>query len=377
MTDVFPQRRYVDLTNLTLDGQRMPAVYVGSKIIYKNEDPAFQQTIRWLESRDKPGFFLTNQQGDFDVRLRWGLNRHCILSSEYFRDSSGTLYRDIDAKGVGYTRGFPMRFLSVRLPEMEGDMELRGILHDDIAIGDREVTEELEELGIRVVRHIAQIELFDLVNKEGNIVPRAYFNDELGLSMDKVRPFLTLRAMGTTSRVWDLGVSENTNNRNYVKEIIDDAIGLVSTELGCQLSPQEYVEWFVNIAGNQLGIIHRSGIMTDFTRQIHGGQHNLTLDCRLTDTYHYQTPKKSRAEYDKLLMEVQERPELREFLENMFPPGITEEEIRKNNRKCNEVDRNGHELVVTYFARGIDEIYPLGSLKDEVIGRFEKAYLTI
>ncbi len=367
-------RRYVDLTNLTLDGQRLPAVYVNSRIIYKSDESSFQGIIRDLESRDKPGFFLTNQKGDFYVRIRWMLNRHCVLSSDLFYDSKRNLYRDIDAKGVGYTRGFPMKFLSVRLPEMEGDIELRGILHDDVAIEDREITEELEELGIRVARHVAQIELYDLVNQEGEVVPRNYFSEEIGVNLDMVRPTVAIRAMGTTSRIWDLRVNNNTHNQNYIREIVDDAVSLVSAELGYELSPEEYVEWFVDTMGRQLGVIHRNKMMTDFTGQIHGGQHNLTLDCRLTDTYHYQTPKKLRRIYERLLREAEGQPALKGLLDDMFPSNKTEEEVRENNRRCDKIDREGHERVVKAFTDSVGEIYPLGSLKDDVVDRFGKAY---
>ena len=374
MKSVMPPRKYVDLSTLTMDGQKLPAVYVKSEIIRQNNEPAFHPYIKELEDAPYPGFFLTNSKGDFDIRVRWCLNRHGIWKSDIFYDSNGMLHRDIDVKGIGYTRNYPIRFLSVRLPEMSGDMEMRGVLHNDVATGDLEITEELEELGIRVAKHMAHIELFEMVNQKGEKAPRDYFNNVCYLDFDKVRPTIAFRAMGTTSRVWDLRVSDKTHNGEYVKEIIDDAIGLVSTEVGDELSPSDYVIWFVENMGRQLGKMHKNSIWTDFMAQIHGGLHNLTLDCRLTDTYHYQSPKKARKEYMELKEMASKDPIYESLLEEMFPSDMTKEQAKESNREGEERDRHFHESAANRFATGINEIYPIGNLLDEINGRFLESY---
>lgn len=371
------KRKYVDLTNLTLDGQKLPIVYVKSKIIWKSQEPTFQEIISELEAAPQPGFFLTSQKGDKEVRVRWHLNRHCILKSDIFYDSKGKLYRDIDAKGVGYTRGFPIRFLSVREPEMSGDMEMRGILHNDVAIEDCLNTEEIHDLGIRIARYIAQIELFELVNQKGEIVPRSYFNEKFWLDFDKVRPTIAIRAMGTTTRAYDLGIDIEINNKGYVKEILDDAISLVSLELNQKFSAKDYAIWLIVTMGQQLGKLHKNGVWTDFMAQIHGGMHNVTLDCRLTDTYHYQTPGSISRVYKSYSKLAKEDPEKYGWwLESRFPKNLTEEDIRKNNEEGERIDKERNKFVSKELVHFINEIYHLGNLKDEVEEIFEKAYLS-
>jgi hypothetical protein len=368
-------RNYVDLTDLTLDGQRMPAVYVKSHIIRKNDEPGFSSLIRELEEAMYPGFFLTKGEGDFDIRLRWSLNRHAIWKSDIFYDSEGMIYRDVDAKGVGYTLGFPMLFLAVREPEMQNDMEMRGIQHHERAIEDYRVAEEdLHRLGIRVVRPVALVELFELVNPEGEIVERDYYNDKIGLNFDKVRPTISLRAMGTSARVQNLSLPEETHGQKYVKEIVDDAINLVSLEVGCRLKPADYAVWFVETMGRQLGRMHKNAIWTDFTMQIHQGLHNLTLDCRLADLSHYQTPRKNRELHEAWSRKAKEDPDFAWFLEHRFPSTLTAGEARRGNEGGERQDVWGHLMATKSLVEGVDQIYPLGSLKSEVEGRFEDAY---
>lgn len=366
-------RKYVDLSTLTMDGQRMPVVYVNSQFIWKSSAPEFSPLLEKLEQAPQPGFFLTSGKGDFDLKVRWSLNRHGILSSELFKDSSGKLYRDVDAKGIGYTRGHPPRFLGVRIPERDGDMEMRGILHNDISNGDCLMTEEIASLGVRVARYVAQIDLLELVTPEGMIVPRGEMSSSLGVSLDGIRPTIAIRAMGTTSRVYNLHISERTNNQNYVKEIADDAINFVSEEVGSGLSQQDYIMWFANMMGKQLGILHRNTVWTDFMAQIHGGLHNLTLDCRLVDTYHYQSILASRRSYAALKKEVEKDSRLAQLLEKEFPK-LTPEQIKINNALGESVDKESHRFVLDSFVGDMCRIYSLNLSHQEVINTFNKAY---
>ena len=175
MTEIYPdfKRKYVDLSTMTLNGQVLPARYVDSKIIWENEDPNFAHIVQDLKESPKPGYFLTRKgKGDKKVNVRWGLNRHGITEFETFRDKHGRVYRDIDDKGIGYSRGYPMFVIPVRLPEMRNDHELRGLREYDSAKSELDNTIELYEKGFRVVPHIALVELFELVDKNGDIVPR-------------------------------------------------------------------------------------------------------------------------------------------------------------------------------------------------------------
>ena len=118
-----------DLSNLTMNNQILRAKYVDGNITYKNQDPEFDRLNKEISSSMKPGIFLTrSDDADLLVRVRPRLNRHCILSSETFKDSEGRMYRDVDAKGVGYCLGYPIRVLPVRYPEMDGDEDRKSVV---------------------------------------------------------------------------------------------------------------------------------------------------------------------------------------------------------------------------------------------------------
>lgn len=364
---------YVNLSKLTLDGQKLPITPVKSQIIWTSPEPAFRHLVREIREAPQPGFFLTTKTTGKEARVRYHLNRHCIIGSEVFYDSRGQLYRDIDAKGVGYTRGFPMRFLSVREPEMDGDMEMRGILHRNVAEEDCLNTEEMHKLGIRMARHVAQIELFELVDQDGSIVPREVIGKRIGVNLDKVSPILAIRVMGTTSRVYDLKTIQEAKNQGYVREVLDDALSLVSLELGQKLKPKDYVVWFAETMGSQLGVLHKNGVWTDFSMQIHRGTHNLTLDCRLTDTYHYQTPKSYKRSYKRHLEMVRKDPRLADLLGDRLQEH-PREEVEANHREGEAIDKRAHGFVLEHFIEGVCEFYPTRKMKETAKKIFNRAY---
>ncbi|MBI4162038.1 MAG: hypothetical protein HY513_00015 [Candidatus Aenigmarchaeota archaeon] len=366
------ERKCIDLTSLSFDGQEMPVEYVKGNILWKNDEPYFQHIVREVEAQPQPGLFLTPKVTGKYVRLRWALNRHGILKSDVFYDSKGMIYRDIDAKGIGYHRGFPPRFLGIRFPEMESDMKMRGLLHYEVAEKDRFITEqELHRGGLRTARHVVHVELDEVVDMNGNVLSLEDAGERLEMNLVGIRPVQVRRAMGTTSRVQNIIFCKESNNQAYVKESLDDAISLVSLELGQSLKPHDYIAWFAETHGAQIAKLHHKvGGWTDFMGQIHGGLHNVTLDCRLLDTYHFETPLAARLRDEELKKNVERDPKLAWLLE----PRMTKEEAQANNEKGFVEDKCVNMRITEWLAEGVDEIYPIGSLKSEVQERFEKAY---
>src|SRR3989344_6612528 len=117
-------------SSLGLNERKLPVMYVKSEIVEVSGEPGFAHLLERLRSQPQPGFFFTRaEEGDLYLPVRWGLNRHGVFSSDSFKDSKGNPYRDVDAKGIGYVHGIPMRVLPVQWPHMENDVEMRGIQH--------------------------------------------------------------------------------------------------------------------------------------------------------------------------------------------------------------------------------------------------------
>ena len=350
-------------SSLGLNERKLPVMYVKSEIVEVSGEPGFAHLLERLRSQPQPGFFFTRaEEGDLYLPVRWGLNRHGVFSSDSFKDSKGNPYRDVDAKGIGYVHGIPMRVLPVQSPHMENDVEMRGIQHCDYAEEDWLIGEELSKLELRIARPVAQIELFELVDVKGKIVPRQAIGDKLGINLDRVRPMITLRAMGTTSRVWDLSLSYNPSYNAYRKEMVDDAMSLVSSEIGAKLSPRDYVVWFIDTLSSMVGKMHANDISPDFRKQIHQGLHNVTLDCRLIDLHAYDTPGSIRRRTESLRRSIAENPRLAEFYRGRVAP--TREQVEANNREVEQIDRENTFIILNDLARGVNGVYPIG---DELI----------
>ena len=192
--------------------------------------------------------------------------------------------------------------------------------------------------------------------------------------MEVIKPVIHVRAMGTTSRIEDLPIfrPEDSTYMAYAKEVIDDAIYLLSLELNQKLSPKDYAVWFIDTLSTMLGRMHSRDINPDFRKQIHGGLHNVTLDCRLLDVHVYDTPLSEKRRAEEMARTVRERPDLTEMLG--YGKTHTKEEVIANNLKVERVDIEHTRYILDSFVRGVGEIYDLGGIKNEIEHRFGKAY---
>lgn len=359
-----------DFSSLSLNRQMLPARFVQSSITWQNDNPSFTHIIQEIASQPQPGIFLTPEEpGDIRVGVRWKLNRHAIRSSEVFRDKHGMVYRDVDVKGSGFVGGIPMGVLPVQLPRSESDMEIRGLLHQDVADNERLLYDDLSRIqGLRLGHVVAQVELYELINRNGELTPRGDFSSELYLNVERVKPSQITRVMGVASRVNTLPFSErNPSYIRFGKEVLDDAISLVELELGTRLSPQDYTAWFIDTLATQLAIFHKNDCSPDWRFQNHAGTHNVTLDCRCVDLSRCETPGSLARHAEKAEETYRKYPELRR-------PTPTKEEFDRNLRALEKEDLMRGEIIADRLARGVGAIYPNGQLKDDSEKRFNRVY---
>ena len=181
-----------------------------------------------------------------------------------FRDSRGVIYRDLDFKGVGATLHFP------------SFIENFGFLDKNEAERDFELSEKFIQAGIRTYLVAAIIELKEVIHKGKKItVDEA---KELGIIDQKFQPVVEVRCFGTKARISDIVLTGRLTKKDR-KILINDAIHLVSKELGRPISLEEYLSWFAETLGRNIGLMHKNGWVHKNLRILH----NITLDCRIVD----------------------------------------------------------------------------------------------
>lgn len=94
-----------------------------------------------------------------------------------------------------------------------------------------------------------------------------------------------IRGFGTKARIGDIlskPADMIEDKKKEIKELLlEDAKKLVSQELGRENNPltdQEYLEWFAETLGENVGLMHKNGWVHGFLHD-----HNITLDCRIAD----------------------------------------------------------------------------------------------
>jgi hypothetical protein len=181
-----------------------------------------------------------------------------------FRDSRGVVYRDLDFKGVGATLHSP------------SFIENFGFLDKNEAEKDYELSEKFIQAGIRTYRVAAIIELKEVTHKGKKItVDEA---KELGIINQNFQPVIEIRCFGTKARILDI-LPQGGLPKEYREMLINDAIDLVSKELGRTISLEEYLSWFAETLGRNIGLMHKNGWVHLNLRILH----NITLDCRIVD----------------------------------------------------------------------------------------------
>lgn len=277
---------------------------VKNEVVKVNPDVQFPLNIE--EGKPTPaGLFAERtftkkaKPGEIPLEVLPRQLRSTLLARAIFRDNQGNLYRDIDLKGMGFFSQNSEFFLAsykpiVSRPGKEpGSGGRYGLLDKETAFYDYENGEDLSQIGVRVARTVAIIELQELiVDSEKISIGEAR---KRGIIDKRFQPVIQVRAFGTRARIGDLlklGDVEDTKQRGLpelaaelekYKAVSDlllkDAKKIVAQELGKELiTDEEYLEWFAKTLGKNAAVIHKNG-------WVHGALHNqnITLDCRIVD----------------------------------------------------------------------------------------------
>ncbi len=269
-----------------LPKEKLPAVEVKNRVLWVNpnfpELPLDLPTNKELEEAgdkgeeisSKLGVFLTPlKQGDRSLEVLPEHGRSGGLGRVIFRDRQGKYYRDLDAKGIGYSdyqRGLEtVGGIQVEGVKTKGGPESYGLLNLADAYKDMETSEEFLAKGIRAHRVIAIISLREIVDKEGN---RVSIEDakKRGILSENSKPVVEIRAYGTKHRI-----------QSASPETINDARTLVAQELGKdpkKFNNKEYFFWMAETIAKQVALMHKNGFFHGYLTR-----HNITLDGRITD----------------------------------------------------------------------------------------------
>jgi tRNA A-37 threonylcarbamoyl transferase component Bud32 len=210
--------------------------------------------------------------------------RTAIAGRVLFRTASG-VYRDIDAKGIGYLRLALRKSENAVKDRMEvlppapkiqlDDMGIYGILNKNEADIEIKNATAFIKAGIRTALPVAEIELHQLVDEKGQHISIEEAQKRGMLNPENQRPVILLRAFGTKLRIENIHGAET---KEEAKAMIDDAKNILSRELGRQIAEKTYVWWFAVNLGKQMARMHKKGWVHGYLHD-----HNITLDCRIID----------------------------------------------------------------------------------------------
>lgn len=228
--------------------------------------------------------------GGYALEYHRSHKRSIILCRATFQDTDGRIYRDVDLKGIGHIdRDWYCNKPNTTNPGKRiSDENYEGLLDRDIALYDYEMTEKFIEKGIRTCRALGIIELQEIIAKKTIRGKCAENPEKLSLEeavnerilKENFHPVVEVRAFGTKFRALDITDSGSPlDERGQL--MLEDAKKLVSQELGLEktMSDMEYLEWFANTLGHNVGLMHKSGWEHHYLPL----GHNITLDCRVVD----------------------------------------------------------------------------------------------
>lgn len=236
---------------------------VRNRVYWVNDDIYFP--LKLVKGQSTPlGVFADEMKENFDLNgwkpltmeLVGGHGRSAILGRFLFADRQGRVWRDIDLKGIGWVEG-----CSIRSPKRQ-----RGMLTFCEAMADASISEQLLALGVRTYRTIGVVRIYQY-----NCTGFSSLRPTSELIDDAV---VQIRAFRTRSRLSDLEYMSS----NLPKLILEDAVSMVSVEMGEKLGYESYLQWFSKTYGESVGRMHRAG-----WHNPNLSDHNLTLDCTQVD----------------------------------------------------------------------------------------------
>lgn len=236
---------------------------VDNVVLFVNPD--MQNPFQLEEGQPSPLGVFASPRGNRRFEYWPNHERTILVGHIPTFDNKGRIYWDVDLKGIGVADPIATGF---RLGQQYLDGGRHGLLERDIAFPDYEMAEQFLSAGIRTYRVLAIIELRQLI-MDGETISL----DEAikrGMIDDEFNPVVSVKAFTTKARVQDL-----KNSPDELKKVKK----LVAKELGKDnLSNDEYLTWFAENLGRNLGLMHRNGWVHKYL-----SMHNITLDCSIVD----------------------------------------------------------------------------------------------
>jgi hypothetical protein len=287
LTDISRPEDYagVGSKKLSEGTEKLLSVEVKNEVLWVNENMELPFNIEEGQS-NRLGMFLTPDSrshlydSSYHLEMVPRHRRSGILGRVIFKDKDGRLYRDVDLKGVGYSRGYDSVYVS--RPEIGEDpsypdgTKSLGILDRAYAENDIKMAEKFLKAGIRTYRPIALIKLEEIIDGGGNKIPLEEAKKRKMIKEDD-EPVVEVRAFGTRARIADL--SGIDSRRRDI--LIEDAVRLAAQERGIDFkafSKRDYLVWFIENLAVSVARMHDKN-------WIHGylTTHNITLDARIVD----------------------------------------------------------------------------------------------
>ncbi len=284
--------------------ERFPTVELPNTVVWTPERQYGPFNFE-VGSRSPFGLFLHPRQADtagskagfIELGTRkGGHGRSADLPSVFFKDDHGTLFRDIDVKGTGHVddrSGAPLPWSPSPWRFSVGDVT--GLMDEESAVKDARLADTFSAAGIRTHRCLAvvrldQIPTYAVRSGEGTplqatLVPYETLRrkklgpaDEYALPEGFV-PVVQVRAFGTKTRLRDLdALTWEPAQLAGLRKEVEDAITLVALEAKDVRDLPSYLAWFARTLGQNLGRFRSLGYAHHYVTD-----HNITLDCRLTD----------------------------------------------------------------------------------------------
>lgn len=270
--------------------KRWPTVLVDNTVVWTN--PRFSSfPIDLKEGRPCKLALFVKSDRDYQTATGPSLTlfpehrRTGILPRFLFADDEGSVFRETDIKGCGFV------FLSAGIPILNSPYETGRYLTAPAGLADlpylnneASMSERLYKLGIRVTPTVAIVRLNEIY-----CFTRRSLWERVSITEAKKRgtigpkriPAIAVRAFVTKYRIKDM-VDDESWDKSTRELVLNDAIKIVSQELKTSpenLTNEKYLEWFAAELGKQVGILHRAGYLHGYLTG-----HNITLDCRITDT---------------------------------------------------------------------------------------------
>jgi hypothetical protein len=277
--------------DLEAQKETLPAVEVKNHVTWIN--PNFPE-LPFDIQEGKPtklSMFLMPSPADGEKIQHREVSRHHLRSGivgrVVFRDKTGLLYRDVDAKGSGrlqWSESDINKLVVMPIEKRQSEPgEYGGLLEASAAKTDAEMAEYLSGIGVRTHRALAISALEELIDKDGKKISLDEARKEKIIS-EEFQPVIEARAFGTKARIGEIRTRDDASPRMRKRSglLLEDAQVLVAQELGKsteEFGREEYLEWIADTLGHNLALIHNDGWWCQYL----GMGHNVTLDGRFTD----------------------------------------------------------------------------------------------